>query len=418
MTLNRTNTINMGKKSLLKEWEMPAGRVNFYVTLLMCLMLGIVFTILTARPSLSSLLFTGTFLVMLAMLLDFCLCRGRINLIFVVFAVLCTINVTVTTWNFSFGYFKKLIMFMCTMIFFYIISAVKVNKATVKIVMIVNLLLAALYPVAYRFLGANVSWSDSLTLNFANPNFAGLYLLQSCLYCILGFFYFKSPVIKVFCVGLEVFLVSLLLATRTRSCQIALACFLLLVVCNLLFFNKIKIGKVMSWILLIAPIIIMVIYLYMSETGAIRIFAFMEEPGKSLDSRESSWKRFLEIYKDNIFLGKYYEISGGTGQSQLLNTHLDVLVSYGIVPFALFIYLLCSFVEKIRKGANTVFQKNALIAFYATIIMGAFEAALVSGGLGLYLLVGGFLILAKYDPSSEKAEKEEPKIILTEEAVV
>ncbi len=402
MALNITDTTKIETRALAEEREMSERRVKFYITVLMCLMLGIVFTILTARPSLSSLLFACTFLTMFAMLADFCFCRGRINIVFVVFVVLCALNVTVTTWNFSFDYYKKLIMLICTVTFFYIISFIKISKATARTVMILNLSLAAIYFIAYRFLGANIYLGESLILNFANPNFAGLYVLQSCLYCALAFFYFKKPIIKALCVVLEIFLIFLLFATRTRSCQIALVCFGLLIVLNLIFFNKIKISKVLSWILLVSPIIIAALYLYMSETGAIRIFEFMEESGKPLDSREITWKRALDVFKDNVFLGKYYEISNGTGQSQMLNTHLDILISYGIVPFLLFIYLLCKFIEPIRKGAKTVFQKNALLAFYATIIMGSFEAALVSGGLGLYILVGGFLILAKYDPNGEK----------------
>ncbi|MBR2454303.1 MAG: O-antigen ligase family protein [Clostridia bacterium] len=416
MVLNRKNTVKKEKKPLFKKGEMPAVRINFYIAALMLLMLGIVFTILTARSSLSSLLFTGTFIVLFVMLVDFCVCRGGINPVLLLFIALCAFNVIVTTWNFSFGYFKKLIMFVCTIAFFYIISLAKINKTTVKIVMIVNLILSAVYFIAYRFMGARVYRGESLILNFANPNFAGLYVLQSCLYCILGFFYFKNIIVKALCVGLEVFLLSLLFATRTRSCQIALVCFVAFVCFNLFFFNKIKITKVMSWILLVSPIIIAAVYLYMSKTGAIEIFSFMEDAGKPLDSREIVWKRGLEVFRDNVFLGKYYEISNGTGQSQMLNTHLDVLISYGIIPFALFIYLLCAFVERIRKEATTVFQKNALLAFYATIIMGAFEAALVSGGLGLYILVGGFLILAKYNPNEEKAENEDEKVNLAEEA--
>ena len=53
--------------------------------------------------------------------------------------------------------------------------------------------------------------------------------------------------------------------------------------------------------------------------------------------------------------------------------------------------------DSTRKIARSKSQKASLFAFYAIIIMGTFEAALVSGGLGMDILSSGFLILARHE---------------------
>ena len=79
----------------------------------------------------------------------------------------------------------------------------------------------------------------------------------------------------------------------------------------------------------------------------------------------------------------------------MLNTHLDVLASYGIVVFILFM----SFLRKIGVYTSSVSNSSqnfiALAGFFACIIAGSGEAALVSGGTGIYILIGGLLLFAR-----------------------
>ena len=72
-----------------------------------------------------------------------------------------------------------------------------------------------------------------------------------------------------------------------------------------------------------------------------------------------------------------------------------------ITIIVLFIVMLNSIIKNILAGINTVFQKRALFAFFAVIFMGTFEAALVSGGTGLYVMSGAFIVLARYCPENE-----------------
>ena len=77
------------------------------------------------------------------------------------------------------------------------------------------------------------------------------------------------------------------------------------------------------------------------------------------------------------------------------NTHLDVWASYGIIPFVLFVYLLYIIVRGVSDVCLNNLQRFSVFAFMACFVSGIFEASLVGGGSGIYILSCGFLLLAK-----------------------
>lgn len=79
------------------------------------------------------------------------------------------------------------------------------------------------------------------------------------------------------------------------------------------------------------------------------------------------------------------------------NTYVDVLASYGVVPFILFIKILYGSVTSTMDRAYSFHKYASLCAFYAVLIMGTFEAAMVAGSMGLNLLTVGLLVLANVD---------------------
>ena len=80
--------------------------------------------------------------------------------------------------------------------------------------------------------------------------------------------------------------------------------------------------------------------------------------------------------------------------SHVHNTHLDVWMSYGVVPFILFFTLLHKVTWLSYQQTSTRFQRMSLYAFMACFIQGFFEASLMSGSAGLFLLSFGFLLLS------------------------
>ena len=104
--------------------------------------------------------------------------------------------------------------------------------------------------------------------------------------------------------------------------------------------------------------------------------------------------------------GNYSGISGGSGASQMHNTHVDVLCSYGIFAAILFMQNLYQNMRSVNSCIKSSYQHAAFCAFAAIIIMGTFEAAVVAGAMGLNLLTVSLLVLAKYG-NMDKFEQSE-----------
>ena len=113
-----------------------------------------------------------------------------------------------------------------------------------------------------------------------------------------------------------------------------------------------------------------------------------------MTSRTVVWSPAIESLKSNFLLGDYYGISNGTGSSQMHNTHLDVLCSYGIMTFGLFLGSLYSACVRSEKFSSDFRNYCALAGFLSIVIMGTFEAGIVAGAMGLNFLTGGLLIIA------------------------
>ena len=100
------------------------------------------------------------------------------------------------------------------------------------------------------------------------------------------------------------------------------------------------------------------------------------------------WKNGYDAYADKLsaelYVAGYQGIESpifiisddGTGMSQMHITHLDVLCSYGIIPFCLFIYILRSIALTINSSSKTLEQYVSLCAFLSVLLFGVFEAAL------------------------------------------
>ncbi|MBP1576223.1 MAG: hypothetical protein J6A68_01695, partial [Oscillospiraceae bacterium] len=80
--------------------------------------------------------------------------------------------------------------------------------------------------------------------------------------------------------------------------------------------------------------------------------------------------------------------------SQMHNTHLDLAASYGIPVMVFFCLLLTFYLYQREKNYSDKKSFFFLLGFICALMLGIFEAALVSGGMGIYLFMGIFLLLA------------------------
>lgn len=349
-----------------------------------------------------SRLFSATFIVLIIILLSF-LARGFlaqtevIDLSILAFIILFTLLAILTGINsFAFDYFKKYLMFCSTLIFLFIVSRIRVTKDLIDFILIGNFILFGAY-FAFYILGNAPLYSGKLALNFTNPNLLALWLLHTVLYLIITNAYYHGKFLKFISLGAVGATLFMVFETGTRSVLIALAVFAISF-CLIYLRNNFQFGKILTAFFILYPILFASIYMMVvNNPTIINLFDFFTSPGKALDSRVEIWAYAFAVIKDNLLFGDYNQISGGTGSSQMLNTHIDVMASYGCLVFGAFIIYLYRIIIPISKMCSGKLQKIALASFFATIIMGSGEAAFVSGSVGMYILSCSFLLIARYE---------------------
>lgn len=316
--------------------------------------------------------------------------------------ILALINVVINAllsngWSFEFDYFKKVIMFVNFVMLLYFSYRDKVLESTYKLLIYIVTLTSFMLVLSYLFFGNIVTYAGGITLGFNNSNFTGMWLLHMAVYVSLLIMHLKyRTLLKSLLTMLFIILVYLIILTKARSCMLGIIVFILLCLLDKLELQKILMKKYFVGLIVLAPAIIVGIYKYLlSSTWFMQLFSFLVSAGKGLDSRLIVWNPAIEAFRDNIWLGDYFGISNGTGMSQLHNTHLDVLCSYGIIPFVLFVYILYFICCKSRK--NDYFNRCALYGFFSVVIMGSFEAAVVAGAMGMNILTAGLILLANWD---------------------
>jgi len=364
---------------------------NLRALLIMALLI-VVFT-MSEKFDLVSVTFTLTFVGMLFFLfIQFIAHRIRKNeyiLILLLFLVIFFSLLASVKGLSSFADLKKYLMFVSTLIYLFIAQKIEVNKKTVDSILFINLL----FSIAYILFGyvIKVEYSHiGLTLNFINPNLAAMWIFHSILYLIITLFFYKGISKKMFVLTLIALLTYLMILTRARSVILALIIFILLSLFMWLKRN-IRLSKTLIIIILFSPLIFAIFYLVLMNSNILHYFDFLISEGKSLDSREMVWIYALNIFKENPLFGAYNLIG-----HQMHNTHIDILASYGSIVLIITMIYIIRILLNINKESLSKIQTLAILAFLSVIVLGTFEAALFSGGTGLYLLSISYLILARY----------------------
>ncbi len=298
--------------------------------------------------------------------------------------------------NLGFDYFKKVIMFSAFVLMLYFSEEDLVSGKAITIVKSIPVACALLLVVSYFFLGNTTRYAGGVTLGFSNPNFTGMWLLHLAIYTSLFVIdkekYFLT---RIFSGILFASVVWLIFQTEARSCLIGSVFFCALCLIGKVFGKYIARNAMVIIAIIIAPILFVVLYHYLLNASWFsELFSAFVSAGKGLDSRLAVWDPAIQLLKSNFILGDYSGISNGTGMSQLHNTHLDVICSYGIVPFMLFLSLLNRVCKRVSNQSMEYSNYCALCGFISVIIMGSFEAAVVAGAMGMNILTAGLIILA------------------------
>lgn len=301
----------------------------------------------------------------------------------------------------SFSYLRKLIMFSMTLVYFQTAHRLRVDRDLGRFInrlvdLITLVLIAAYFKQHSQVYLLNGRISNYLTFGFTSPNLTAMFLV--CLYMLELYRLFlpEKWYLELLHLGMAGFLVWFLLETRSRNCLLVLALFT--AVCIFLVFRRksnLRVSKPLAALVAAAPILFVAAYLLLlSQEWIQELFAFLVDEGKGLDARQKIWSNALNYLGSSPLIGAYCGISGGTGTSQMHNTHLDIATSYGIPVLICVCILLTQYLYQQGKRYTDKGKFIYILGFGCALMLGIGEAGLFSGGLGIYVLVGTFLLLA------------------------
>ena len=379
------------------------GKLDGLELLGFILVLCIVFSIINGITLLTSFLIGCTF-IYTAVLYIWKLTNHKFvssqNHLIVFSVVIVLINITISGFG-DFNYYKKAIMYICTLLLLVYNSNTKVSFRSVWCIILLNVLIGLLYVLSYKQGFDLYDGEMLLTFNFSNPNQTGLFVFTTFLYILLPAIYIlespqllKKILVLALLVPLSIFLYKILTLTGCRSAIMAVFVFGFLTIYDYLRRGKKWMKKWMIALITVLPFVFVFFYISWAPLITFDVSFGIENSGKSAITRLSIWEPIVNNFFHYFMFGDYYGISNGTGVSQMHNTHLDVYASYGLLTLILFIVLLRKILWKTYVNTSTRFQRLALYAFISSMVIGTFEASYVAGSGGLFILTNGFILLA------------------------
>lgn len=376
---------------------------------------GIVYFTLAEQTSIVSNLISLSFIYVLYIFIRFALNRTvsskEIYLVGVL-AFITFLNAFISGSG-DFNYFKKCIMFICTVIWLICCSKANINGRTLILILAINIAINIFYLLFFKSGFTIFEGEALLTLNFSNPNQTGMFLLNSILYLViaaLGSYGIRRGfsgkllfiVILAITIPLITSIFGMLTLTGCRSSFLSIGMFVALLIASLFIPTRKIFNKNVCFGLSILPFVFVFIYLTYVSALTIDVSFGMQESGKTTGTRIHVWKPIIEDFFHYLLFGDYYGISEGTGMSQMHNTHLDVFASYGIIPLIIYCRVLYKIILKSARTISNRIQALGLFAFVSNIGSWSFEASFVAGSGGLFLLTSGFLLIVSYIPPQAK----------------
>lgn len=312
--------------------------------------------------------------------------------------------------GFAFDDLKKLIIFSITLLFLCSVGKIGVTDKNIKLILLFVDIIVCVSVLTFAFdrermYMINGKVSSYLTFGFTNPNLGAIFLFCFAVAEIFSAINSENArhravhILLLFCVCAFIFM------SGARNVYLALV---LLVIASLylLFTKKKKLSFSFPCALAVSVVPILFVAVYMTVlrlTSLDDVLGFLSGVGKSLDSRYEIWSEGIDIFFDSPLLGAYSVFCGADPHSQLHNTHLDILVSYG--PFVLAaVCVLLALLLRGRKGSSL--DKKAffsLICFSCVIFLGIGEAALFAGSFGVYVFAALPLLCVRVN-SAEASE--------------
>lgn len=279
-------------------------------------------------------------------------------------------------------YITHILITLCSFVCIETCVTVQMPVATYKKISVFFLLTTLILHAAYYIgplKGSYFKATDSIALNFSNPNAAGLWL--ACLF-ILNFqssFLYKG-IKRIIFIGTALAILPIIMATKSRNSLFACVFFLVILICSKLF----KIKKIPNWILFILsclPIIVFFFYMFViieNKDFWNELFS-ISSINKDINARESIWRYVTDDFWHCFLIGDYKKYYN----EQMHNSLMTIYCRFGAIVTA----LVCGITYKTLKNLQEQYSFTAALSLSAILFTGCFEASVFIGIAGLYLML-------------------------------
>lgn len=303
-------------------------------------------------------------------------------------------NKTYPTFS-SLSYFTVLIFSILTLL---LVMFGKFNPIIFKVLIVESVLLSLIFLITFAT-GYSRKWSgvksfSGLTLNFSNPNLAGIILSTLAIIIIYSIFIFKNKVLKYSLVVFAGIDVVLLIFTSARTPLLACGCAAIVTVIYFLL-RKHNLALPISIAVVLAPIIFAGSYLLIfngSLNSSISSGAINE--GKDATSRLFIWVERLKQFSASpriILLGDYLRL-----QSNSHNSIFTLLSSYGLFStmssLSLMAFGLYDLTKETTSFSISKFYGLFFVLFVILLGIGESTPVITSNGMFAIFVVGIVMI--------------------------
>ena len=312
--------------------------------------------------------------------------------------------------TFNYSFLTKFLVFALTIMYVYIIYSSKPSFVVLKAIVILFSLLGLFLFLSFAS-GFGREWrgikaGSGLTINYYNPNFAAEVLFFVIIFSFVGVFIFRPFILKFYFVSI-IFLANVLLyLTSARNPYITIVFSFLFSYLSYLFLKRKKERKmtniILSASLVLSPLLFANIYTivcYYLDKYNIKI----NIGGKAADTRYEVWVNSFKEFLKKPIIGCYSTLGDGSGSFQLHNSHIDVLVAYGLPIFILL--SVCLFIIYYDLITESQKRKNGFLGIMlaaSAIIFGFSEASFLYSGSATFVIAFLMIWLPKMPLVSNK----------------
>lgn len=301
----------------------------------------------------------------------------------------------------SFDYLKKLMIFACSVIYLTSCTKARVPARTLRRVPYMSFAVGAVLLASYVLRNTQMHLlgglrSTYLTFGFTNPNLTALFLACFIMILVLEGMRARQWWLRSAFLVMAAIEVIFLYETQSRNALLAIGVFLVVaILAAMLGPGRIVFHKWLFAFVSVFPLLFVGAYMaFVGNEDLMQAFSFLSGEGKGLGSRTSIWQDALDRFWESPIFGAYSQLSNGSGMSQMHNTHMDILASYGIVVLILTCVFLYLIMARSWDGGNRQTRIVGVAAFECVIMLCVGEAALFAGGLAVYVFMGYFLLYA------------------------